>query len=453
MVEILHGSPEASFSPLANGERMATDDEARRFWIEGRLRVAERVYAGVNSKLQEHYGGPEPAEFSPELFQLVVAERPDSSTRAGGYDPESDRIILVISQQLHDSRSLAEVIAHEVGESRSSRLSSFQESFRIFDEAVIEKTSQRFLYELAPDLKDDPDPNAYNMAIGVLNEACKNIYFALPEQFNYPHEVFELFQRAVFSEGYEESLFDTFSEAYGEGSLDLLVEIASGFKGGVSDRGLKDISSGNKLKYMNLLKFLNMPKSHASLEAAIQRGSPSPDTEIFNIGDQAFEIDYSSVPEGVPLGDWHDGENIRLGVHSRVSRFLDYFAARLSGDFESKRDFASFSIGDIPRPRESYVPDSDYVLQKRVDNAAYEIISTVVGEEEKPEFIVKKSKEYQGEYHRAAGLRVMYDRVAYLMHNVRLTGSGRRKTDSVPIFPVVLSEDKIAKLGGRRPSS
>ncbi len=160
---------------LPPGERWATPDEVVGFWTDRRLDLAARVYYAMNGRLRQEFGGPDVPMFTPKVFLLTATEDSAMVKSSGAHHHQSGWMMLNISDK-DDDLWLAEVIAHEIGESRAYRFSDEQPRFTFVNEAVIETTMQQFLYEEWPQLKDDPDPVTYLLARRATTAMCKHCF-------------------------------------------------------------------------------------------------------------------------------------------------------------------------------------------------------------------------------------------------------------------------------------
>jgi hypothetical protein len=485
MKEVLNGDL------LCSGERWATLEEVEAFWTDERLLIAECVYEKINWRLMEEFDGPEALPFSPKAILLTATEDSEKHDTSGAHHRQSGWIMVNIHSINSSSNPdlwLAEVVAHEVGESRASRLSNYGSEFTFMDESVIETVTQRLLYEEWPQLKDDPDPVTYGLARSATTEMCKHIFRKLPDKFAYPHEVFDLLKHTVF-EGDREEFFEVFSQAYGEDSFEYLHELAT-MPGGWSRRNLLSNKYGNEEKYKWLLKFLRGEEFDLSdtrdvislkineyrelevrLEEAEERrkaayekqklelektkayrlgvvdGEGRLAMDRFIVGNNIVEVDYTNVPEDILIDDFTDVKSYgKRGVRAVVSDTMNYVHSRLNG----QKAFGEILHIGIPQARGSYTPDENHILTRKIKDAAHDLLASAFDVGEEPEYEYMHAKDNSKvEVHKSSlsniseeGLNVYFIYV-YKTQKVYKKDERRVKRETANVAIRVLRQEEI----------
>jgi len=422
---------------LLEGERLATESEVEEFWTEERLEVAKQVYQGVSLQLKDLYGGHEIREFSPSIFELVMPEG-ESELRRSGVCNHLTGVVGLVVPEVGTDRQLAQVIAHEVGEMRSRRLDNFFPEFAFIDEAVIEITSSRLLYLALPRVKDDPDPVTYSNAREAVVIMCKRMSHALDDRFYYPHEVFQLLQRAVFA-GEHEEFVRAFLEVYGgEEGFEVFSQLTN-FGESVHDKAEMKGGKFNNLRHELLKQFLAGEAYDLDGLTELERVENDARGSVrYEINGKVLVIDYSLIDADVQVGVCTYLGKELVGVRGMVEEFLSYFDGQLQGVNAIKTP--KLSLDAIRSIRD--LSGKDFPDRGGVRREAYELLRRKLGFGGEPSFVVDRIEvRRRDSYYEVKSLGQGGDgRKAYIV-----VGTLLRKSRGVEEYGPVSFSDKVVR--------
>lgn len=450
-------------------ERFATKAESEVFWGDmSREAAIRQAYIVVSRKIASEFDTGMPAEYSRDLFQLLVAKDRKKARRAGACDTFSGKMGLVwpfvdsaeaaaevagheaahfVSERLHrivmdESQEISELqrsgIRRRLKKRRGGFLGSISKSsepvdyyaFSIFNEPVTERTAMKYLHQGAPKLKSSDAITCYKIADSVLTRICKAVSEVLSEEYSSPDEVYKLFQQATFKQGGSLSLFKVLSRVYGPGGLRELAQLTGEFDY-VGDHDLSETENQGRLR--GLLLAIDKPLRRVESKA---------------LDGEQFDIDYSKVDHQLPLESWFDGRRSFSGVKSLVELFFKNLQTQIeAGGPDGKYPLVVYdpeAAYDGPRlvVKRKKARSKDGKLEIRAGRAACDLLFDVLRVEHKPAF-VQDSKKGKIMFHKASAVNHQEDgKDVYLMK------VGDKKWKNAIWFGAVLSEEEIRQMGG-----